>query len=157
MTTRDHALDLIGSLGATSAWLNRLDRLFAAVRDAADTLPQSAARDDLFAAIESFRLEFYGAEDGSQHPDSVPVPDTPLEDDAVSVSGIADNAVMLVVSYPVDQDAPDKQLDQVHALASSLANTFPDPKPIIMLNPDSKYKLEALDEDQMLALGWRRA
>lgn len=170
MPARDHALDLIGSMGATSAWLNRLDRLFAVVREAVGRMPASAAKDDALVAIEAFRLEFYGSDDGSDHPDALPISSTPLEDDArtdllakataleqVSVTGIPAGTALLVISYPVGDRFGSEQYDRMTALARQLVDTFQDPKPLVLMNPDNAYDIQALDDEAMLRHGWKRA
>lgn len=156
MATRDHALDLIGSMGATSEWLNKLDRLFAAVHAAVVSMPASTAKDEAIAAISAFRLEFYGADDGADHPDAVAVSGEPND---VTVSGLPDNAVIIVVGYPLEEDdaANAAKYDHMAALARQLVATFPDPKPHVLLNPGNTYKIEAFDAELMASIGWRRA
>lgn len=150
--TRDEALDLIASMGATSAWLNRLDRLFTVVRTAADNVGESQERTDLLAALDAFRLEFYGADDGSDHPDAVAVPSTPIEDD-VNVASLPNNAAVLIIGYPADRTTAFEH--RVTEMAQGLAATYT-PRPIVILNPGYALKIEAMDEDQMREHGWFR-
>jgi hypothetical protein len=160
---RDKALDAMASFGATAEWLNKLDRLFAVVRDEAVALAEGGINvDELLAAVEAFRLEFYGREDGSDDPNAVPVSGTPSEVgdmeakvraliDGVSLGTIPHSVAALVVSHP-----PTADMQYIHELSRRLRSVYPDPKPLIILQPHGAPDIGHLDEETMAKAGWTR-
>lgn len=162
---REHALDLMASLNSAAGWLNKLDRLFAVVRDESVKLAEGGINvDELLAAVEAFRLEFYGREDGSDHPDALPVSDLPAEVgdmeakirallDGVSLGQIPHGIAAIVVSHP---NADTTENDYVHQLARRLRDAYPDPKPLIILNPGDATDIGYMDEEAMRKAGWQR-
>ena len=144
---RHDALDLIESMNATSEWMNKLDRLFSAVRTAAGDLPPSAEKDTTLAAVAAFRAEFYGGEDGDDDPNAVEV-----SGDA-DVTALSADAVFIVLGYP-SHGKPAS--DSVINMAQDLAASYPEPRPQILLNPDNTFTISGLPVDVMEQYGWVR-
>ena len=159
------ALDLVSSLNSTAGWLNKLDRLFAAVRDEAVALAEGGISvDELLVAVDAFRTEFYGREDGSDDPEALDVSDMPSEIgdmeakvraliDGVSLGTIPHNVAALVIHHPHDP----ARVDYINDLARRLGDAYPEPKPLIITNPEgSCVDICHMDEDAMAKAGWVR-
>lgn len=169
MSDRDDAINMMAHMGATTQWLNKLDTLFALVRDCGVELaaaqPDLKASDDLLAAIHAFRLEFYGDEQGADHVDAVEIDGAPQAISAADAEEILRRLLAegvhaipkagvaaLVVTYDPKQ-VQDALAEQV---GRSLSARYVGDEPLVLLDPGASLAIGDLDAETMRKHGWVR-
>lgn len=117
------------SLSGTAIWLNKLERLFDALVSASATASaalneagQTDAADTLLSACQAFELEFFGGDDGDDHPDAIDVePTTPtppsLIEAARKLTDVAEVIANAGAVLKIDGPATD---EDVEAFATAL-------------------------------------
>lgn len=173
MSRSEHftAMEIAEGFAETSDWLNTLEILFNDVRRctvAAAEAHTSESMDALLVSVDAFNAEFYGVNAAGEEDPDAPPSDVELPAhigekvqaliDGAAVQHIHADTVAIVLQVPPQgSQLNTERAEQImQRAAASMRAAWPDPKPLIVVNPGAPMDMTTLDLKAMEAHGWVR-